>query len=262
LPHPFSVRLYRWLELLAEFTLFIRDSVARAPTLARRSAAFLNQCEAIGVTSSGIVAVAGIFMGGVLGFQLYVAFHFFGAEALVGGTVGVSLFRELAPVMTAILVTGRAGASMAAEIASMQVSEQIDALEVMAVDPIEYLVTPRVFAGIAMMPVLGLLFTGIAALAGAFVSCSVMDLDYQIYWNQFARRVDGIEIVHLLVKSWLFGGVVTWVGCFNGMRARGGAKAVGLATRNTVVASCLGLLLVDYFATSLLPFGFDILEIT
>ena len=201
-------------------------------------------------------------MGSVLGYQLYVSLHLFGAEALLGGSVGVSLFRELAPVVSGIMVTGRAGAAMAAEISSMRVSEQIDALEVMAVDPIEFLVFPRVIAGTLMMPFLAIIFTAVASLSAAMIACGVMGLDSSIYWNQYFKVVDPIDVVHCLVKAAVFGLLLTWIGCFNGFRAYGGARAVGHATRDTVVASCLAILSSDYFLTSLLPFGFKTLKVT
>lgn len=221
----------------------------------------LKQCESIGVSSSGIIVVAAAFMGAVLGYQFYVAFRLFNAEALLGGTVGVALFRELAPVMTAIMVTGRAGAAMAAEIGSMKISEQIDALDVMAVDPIEFLVTPRIIAGAVMLPILSIFFTAVASLSGALVACGVLGLDSSIYWVQYAKVVDTVDLLHCVTKGFAFGLILTWVGCFNGYRARGGASAVGMATRNTVVASCLAILLVDYILTSFLPFGYIRLQV-
>ncbi len=217
---------------------------------------FLKQCEFIGVTSLPVIAVAASFMGAVLGYQLYVSFHYFGAEALLGGSVGVSLFRELGPVMSAIMVTGRAGAAMAAEIASMRVSEQIDALEVMAVDPIEYLVLPRVLAGVSMMPLLAVFFSVVGSISAFFVSCGIMGLDVSVYVSQYRWVVDVMEVIHCVIKAAVFGLVLTWIGCFCGFRAYGGARAVGLATRSTVVASCLTILLSDYILTSFLPFGF------
>jgi phospholipid/cholesterol/gamma-HCH transport system permease protein len=241
---------------LGEFSLFLRDILRSFRRLFHRRNLFFVQCEFIGVSSSGIIVVAALFMGGVLGYQLFVSLHLFGADALLGGSVGVSLFRELGPVMAAIMVTGRAGAAMAAEISSMRISEQIDALEVMAVDPIEYLVAPRVAAGFLMMPLLGVFFSSVASLAAAGVACGVMDLSSATFWEQFMKMVDAIDMIHCLTKSAVFGVILTTVACFYGFRARGGASAVGLATRTTVVVSCLTILLSDYVLTSLLPFGF------
>jgi phospholipid/cholesterol/gamma-HCH transport system permease protein len=231
------------------------------PHLWRRRGIFFRQCEFIGVSSLGVNAVAAIFMGGVLGYQLYMSFHIFNAEALLGGSVGVSLFRELAPVMTGVMVTGRAGAAIAAEIASMRVTEQIDALEVMAVDPMEYLVAPRVVAGVLVVPLLAAFFTAVATLSAALVSCGIMDLQWTIFWAQFARVCDPIDVVHCVTKGAVFGLVLTWVACFCGYRAMGGARAVGAATRNTVVSTFLTILLSDYILTSLLPYGIAKLKV-
>lgn len=221
----------------------------------------MRQCEFIGVGSLGITMAAALFLGAVLGYQLYVSLHRFGAEALIGGTVGVALFRELAPVMAGIMVTGRAGAAMAAEISSMRVSEQIDALEVMAVNPIEYLVLPRILAGVLTMPLLAIFFTLVASISAFGVSSGVMGLDASVYWTQYLKIVDHIEILHCVVKAAVFGMVFTSIGCFSGFQAHGGARAVGEATRNTVVAASLVILLSDYFMTSLLPFGFKTLQV-
>lgn len=249
--------------VLGDFSLFVWETLLALGALVRRRrrGLFIRQCEFIGVSSIGIITVAAIFMGAVLGYQLYVSFHFFNAEALLGGSIGISLFRELAPVMTAIMATGRAGAAMAAEIASMRISEQIDALEVMAVSPVEFLVAPRVLAGVLMLPLLSAYFAIVASFAGAGVACGIMDLDYSVYWTQYVKVVDSIDVVHLLVKGSAFGLVLTWIGCFCGYRAQGGASAVGMATRTTVVASCLTILLSDYVLTSLLPFGFSKLTV-
>lgn len=244
-----------------EFTLFALRILQAGKRGWRRRGMFIRQCEFIGVGSLGIILAAGAFMGAVLGYQLFISLHKFGAEAMVGGTVGVALFRELAPVMAGIMVTGRAGAAMAAEIASMRVSEQIDALEVMAINPIEYLVLPRVAAGFLMMPFLSIFFTAVASVAASGIACGVLKLQYSIYWSQYLTVVDPIDILHCLVKSAAFGLILTSIGCFCGFRAYGGARAVGEATRNTVVATCLAILLGDYLLTSVLPFGFKTLVV-
>ena len=164
--------------------------------------------------------------------------------------------------MAAIMVTGRAGAGMAAEISSMNVSEQVDALEVMAVDPIEYLVFPRVAAGFISLPILSLIFSGVGSLSACLVACGIFDLQYTIYWNHYLTLVDKIDLVHCVVKSASFGLVLTWIGCFCGLRAYGGALAVGQATRTTVVATCLSILLSDYWLTAILPLGLSQLKVT
>lgn len=253
--------LSSFITVLGEFSLFVGQTVMAIQKTWRRRSLLIKQCEFIGVGSFGVSSVAAIFMGGVLGYQLYVSFKMFGAEALLGGSVGVSLFRELGPVMAAIMVSGRAGAAMAAEIASMKISEQVDALEVMAIDPIEYLVVPRVWAGLLMMPLLAVTFAIIGSAASALVSCGIMGLDWTIFWSQYTKVVDKIDIIHCVTKAAFFGLILTWIGCFCGYRAHGGARAVGFATRSSVVASLLTILLADYILTSFLPFGFDFIKI-
>ena len=170
-------------EWTGELSLFMGRSIAGVRYFFNRFDLFIIQCELIGVTSLGILAVAAVFMGAVLGYQLFTSFELFGAQALVGGTVGVTIFREMGPVLGGVMVTGRAGAAIAAEMASMRVSEQIDALEVMGVDPYEYLVIPRVVAGMTMMPLLAFIFSIIGTLAAAVIACSVLGLSGATFWS-------------------------------------------------------------------------------
>lgn len=247
--------------LSGEFTEFLIRALRATPTLWRRSGLFFQNCEFIGVHSLGVCTIAALFLGSVMGYQLIFTLRMFGADALLGGSIGTSFFRELAPVFAAIMVTGRSGAAMAAEIATMRVSEQVDALEVMAVDPVEYLVTPRIWAGFLMMPLTSVYFALVGSLGAFFIACKVMGLSEATFWARYAKTTDAIDIVHCVLKGASFGLVLTSVACFCGFRAFGGAKAVGGATRQTVVASFLMVLLVDYLLTSLLPFGFPPLEI-
>lgn len=250
-----------FITITGEFSQFVFDTFKSSRGLWKRFGLVLKQCEFIGVSSIGMITIAAVFLGAVLGYQLYVSFHLFGAEALLGGSVGVALYRELAPVMGSIMVLGRAGAAIAAEIASMRISEQIDALEVMAVDPMEFLVVPRVIAGFTMMPLLSVYFGLVGSIAAALVACGVMGMDSSVYWHNYAWVLDRIELVHCVVKGCTFGVVLTWIACYCGFHAQGGARAVGLATRTTVVASLLTILLSDYLLTSLLPYGFATLKV-
>ncbi len=245
------------IEWLGEFTIFSGRTIRSFPRLPRRLGIFINQCEFIGVSSLGILSVAALFIGAVLGYQLYKSFELFGAQAFVGGTVGVGIFREMAPVIGAIMVTGRAGAGIGAEISSMRVSEQIDALEVMGVNPYEYLVLPRVLAGAVMMPLLAIVFGGIATISASVIACSVLDLSYPVFWKAFRQWTDWVDILHCLVKGCTFGMALTSLGCFFGFRASGGASSVGFSTRSTVVAACLTILCLDYFWTMVLPLRAD-----
>jgi phospholipid/cholesterol/gamma-HCH transport system permease protein len=256
-----SELLNSFITITGEFSDFIFETFKSGRGLWKRFGLVLKQCEFIGVSSIGMITVAAVFLGAVLGYQLYISFHLFGAEALLGGSVGVALYRELAPVMGSIMVLGRAGAAIAAEVASMRITEQIDALEVMAVDPIEFLVVPRVVAGFFMMPILSVYFGLVGSIASALVACGIMGMDSSVFWHNYSWVLDSIELVHCVVKGCAFGLVLTWIACFCGYRAHGGARAVGLATRSTVVASLLVILLSDYLLTSLLPYGFATLKV-
>ncbi len=245
--------LRRQVSWLGEYILFVGSVLRSGRRFFHRWELFLAQCEFIGVSSLVVVIISALFLGGVFSFQLSNTLKLFGAQAMLGGGFGVTIFREMGPVMTAFMVLGRAGAGMAAEIATMKVSEQLDAIEVMAVDPIEYLAMPRIAAGVLMVPLLAVFFAGVAALSGEFIGCGLMGLDPATYWQQFARWVDFLDIYHLLIKASCFGFVLTTVACFYGFRAQGGASAVGQATRSTVVTGLLLILLTDYLITSLLP---------
>jgi len=238
---------------MGELAIFTARTMEAAPKIWNRRGIFLNQCEFIGVSSMGILTFAAIFMGAVMGYQLYTSFALFGAQALVGGSVGVAIFREFAPVIGAIMVTGRAGAAIGAEIASMRISEQIDALEVMGVNPYEYLVLPRVLAGMIMMPLLAFMFGGIATLSASLIACGVLDLSFPVFWKEFRLWVDVVDMVHCTMKGISFGMMLTLLGSYYGFRAQGGARAVGFSTRSTVVATCLTILLLDYLWTMVLP---------
>jgi len=247
--------LRRVLVRVGDFSLFVRQTFRAFGKLWYRRNLFLRQCETIGVNSTGIIIVSALFFGAVLGYQMYIGFAWFGFEELLGGSVGVSLFRDMAPTMSSFMVTGRAGAAIAAELATMRISEQIDALEVMAVDPMEFLVAPRVASGFIMMPILAVFFSAVASLAAAGISCGIMGLSYAIFWEQYIKFVDAMDLVHCITKGATYGLVITWVGSYFGFRAQGGARAVGLATRTTVVMATLGILLSDYIITTLLPVG-------
>lgn len=243
-----------------ELGFFCLHTIRGFAKLPRRMSNLWIHCLNIGNTSVGIVAVAGVFLGAVIGYQFWISFHRFGFESLLGGSVGVALFRELGPVMTGVMVVGRAGASIAAELATMRINEEIEALEVMGIDAIEYLVTPRILAGFMTVPILGLIFSLVGSASAAGIACGVLDLPFSTFISQYKKFTDGWDVLHCVVKSAVFGVLLAQIACFYGFRARGGAQAVGQATRDTVVTSLLMLLLADYFITSLLPLGLSSLE--
>ncbi|MDP3279365.1 MAG: ABC transporter permease [Deltaproteobacteria bacterium] len=217
-----------------------------------RFGVLVQQLEFVGVQSMFLVCLVGLFTGMVFAVQTAYGFRRFGAENLVGGVVALSLSREMAPVLTAIMVAARAGSGMAAQLGNMRATEQIDALETMAVSPIQYLVVPRLIAGTLMVPVLALLFFGVG-LGGAYlVGVGLLSLDQGIFLDRITALLDKRDLVQGLVKATIFGYSVTLISCRHGYYAKGGAEGVGLATTRAVVWSVVGVFFLDYLITSVL----------
>ncbi|MGA3174836.1 MAG: ABC transporter permease [Syntrophorhabdales bacterium] len=211
-----------------------------------------KQMEFIGVRSLWVVIVTGAFTGMVLALQTYYGFRRFSSEALVGTTVALSMTRELGPVLTGLMVTGRAGSAIAAELGTMRVTEQIDALTVMALNPVKYLVVPRVIASLLMLPILTVIadFTGIAG--GYFVGVKLLGINEGIFISRIIKYVDLEDIYNGLAKSACFGIILAIVCCYKGFYTKGGAEGVGRATTEAVVASSITILVADFILTSLM----------
>jgi phospholipid/cholesterol/gamma-HCH transport system permease protein len=211
----------------------------------------LAQMAFIGAGSAFIVGVTGTFAGMVFGLQMNYAMRQFAAEGYVGGSTAFALSRELAPVFTALMVTGRAGSAIATELGTMRVTEQLDAMETMAVSPIQYLVVPRVLASIVMFPALTMLFNALGY-AGAYVMgiyvAGIPEGPFIEHTREFLKPED---IFHGLWKAVVFGGVVAVISTWRGYSARGGARGVGEGTTRAVVASSIAILVADYAATVL-----------
>lgn len=217
-----------------------------------RGAALLAQLEFVGVQSLFLVGLVGLFTGMVFAVQTVYGFRRFGAENLVGGVVALSLSREMAPVLSAIMVAARAGSGMAAQLGNMRASEQIDALETMAVSPVQYLVVPRVLAGLVMVPVLALGFF-LVGIGGAYLVGVVwLGLDPGIFMDRITTLMDKPDLVQGTVKSVVFGYAVTLISCRHGFFAKGGAEGVGLATTRAVVWSVVSVFVLDYVLTAML----------
>ncbi len=211
-----------------------------------------NAMEFVGVGSIFIVLLTGLFTGAVFALQGAGAFRMFNAESLVGPTVGISLARELSPVLTGLMVTGRAGSGIATELGTMRVTEQIDALYTMAVNPVQYLIVPRVIAGLVMVPLLSVLFTLVGMGGCYFVGVVLLNIDPGIFISKVQWFVDPKDLINGLVKACAFGGILTMVGCYKGFYASGGARGVGLATTQSVVLSSVLILVADYFLTAMM----------
>lgn len=212
----------------------------------------LASCDAVGVGSIFVVVLTGFFTGAVFGMQLSIAFRLFDAESLAGATVALALTRELAPVLTGLMVTGRAGSAIATELGSMRVTEQIDALSTMAVDPRHYLLVPRVIAGLLTVPILCMLFNVIGLLGSYLVAVHLQGISEAQFWSRIQTWVDLADVFGGMIKAAIFGLMVTLISCFKGFNASGGAKGVGEATTEAVVLSSVLILVADYFLTALM----------
>lgn len=213
---------------------------------------FVEAADFIGVQSLLIVTMIGTFVGMVFALQLTSALRQFGTESFVGATLGIALTRELAPVFTSIVVAARAGAGMATELGSMRITEQIDALSTMAVNPVQYLVTPRVLAATIMVPLLAMLFNATGMLGGYGVAVWIQGVDRGAFLQNAKWIVDTQDVLQGLMKATIFGCALSLISCYQGFNAQGGAKGVGVGTTRAVVGSFVTILILDYFLTDII----------
>lgn len=212
----------------------------------------IKQIQFIGVNSTVIVILTGAFTGMVLAIQGYYSLNKFGADALLGPAVALSLIRELGPVISALMVTGRAGSALTAEIGIMRISEQIDALEVMALNPFRYLIVPNLLAGIITFPLLAAMFNVVGVCGGYIVGVNLLGVSQGGYFGEMQNFVAMKDIIVGLYKSLSFGIIVSWICCFKGYNAGYGAEGVSKATTQAVVTSSVLILVWDYFLTSVM----------
>ena len=211
-----------------------------------------KQMEFVGVRSIFVVVLTGMFTGMVMALQGYHGFRMFSAESLVGGTVGLGMTRELGPVLTSLMVTARAGSAMAAELGTMRVTEQIDALYVMAANPVKHLIVPRVIAGVLMVPLLTVVSDFMGILGGYFVGVHILNINSGIFIKNIIRLVELDDIYNGLVKAACFGLILSVIGCYKGFNTSGGAEGVGRATTEAVVLASVTILISDYFLTAIM----------
>lgn len=209
-----------------------------------------KQMLEIGVRSLPVVLITAIFTGMVFALQTYTGFKRFGAEALVGTVVALSMTRELGPVLTGLIVAGRAGAAMAAELGTMRVTEQIDALETLATNPVKYLIVPRFIAGSLMLPALTIVANITGITGGYFVTVGLFKTSSAVYWKRTWDYLEMSDIYNGLMKAAFFGASIALISCYKGFYTRGGAEGVGKATTGAVVLSSMTILISDYFLSA------------
>ncbi len=212
----------------------------------------VRQVRIIGADSFFLIVLIGAFTGMVLGLQGYNTLRRFGSEGALGTVVALVLVRELGPVLAALMIAARAGSAMAAELGSMQATEQIDALTVMAINPVQYLVSPRLLAGVISFPLLTSMFDVIGIWGGYVIGVGLMGAPGSSYMSGIASNLTAHDIATGLYKSLVFGMVVIWVCCYKGYNAQRMATGVSRATTEAVVLSSVLILAWDYFLTSIL----------
>jgi len=217
-----------------------------------RLEALFKQMEFVGVKSLFVVLLTGSFTGMVFTIQSYIGFSMFGAESMVGPVVALAMTRELAPVLTALMVTGRAGSAMAAELGTMRVTEQIDALYVMAANPIKILIVPRVLAGFIMLPILTVIANFMGVLGGYLVGVVMLGINRGVFIGNIMEFVEPSDIFNGLIKSSVFGIILALIGCYKGFYTSGGAEGVGRATTEAVVMASVLILISDYIMTAIM----------
>ncbi len=213
----------------------------------------LAQLYSIGVLSFMIITISGLFVGMVLGLQGFYILSDFGAEETLGLMVAASLVRELGPVISALLFAGRAGSALTAEIGLMKTTEQLSGMEMMAVDPIKRVIAPRFLAGFISMPILTTLFSSIGVIGGQIVGVIILGVDEGSYWSQMQANIDFQgDIINGVIKSIVFGVVISWIALFEGYDTIPTSEGVSRATTRTVVNSAFAILGLDFILTALM----------
>jgi len=239
-------------KILGSFIFFLGTALKVLFTERVNLPQLLLHMKQIGVDSFTIIFLTGLSAGLALALQTNIGFSRFGIEEFIGTVVALGLTRELGPVLTGLMVTGRAGSAIAAEIGTMSITEQIDALRTLCINPFQYLIVPRILAGIMILPFLTI-FSMICGIAGGYIYCVyLMGQNPESYISGIQQFVELKDIVGGLIKSSVFGLILTWVGTYNGYRTLGGARGVGIATTRSVVVASILILIANYFLSSFL----------
>ena len=240
-------------EKLGRGTLFLLRVLGNGLSVFLRPRSLITQLYSVGVLSVLLILISGFFVGMVLGLQGFTLLSDFGAEQALGVMVAASLVRELGPVVTALLFAGRAGSALTAEIGLMKATEQLSGMEMMAVDPVQRVIAPRFVAGIVSLPLLTAIFSAVGVLGGFFVGVGLLGVDEGSYWSQMQAAIDfDDDILNGIIKSIVFGVVITGVAVFEGYDAIPTSEGVSRATTRTVVISAFAVLGLDFVLTAIM----------
>lgn len=244
--------VYNFLDIIGGHLIMVARAFAWLPRRPFRSRNYMEAMEYIGFGSLPIVLLVGAFTGMVMSLQSVNAFRQFGLESFSGGTTGKAIALELGPVLTSLMLAGRAGAGIATELGTMRITEQIDALESMAVNPYQFLILPRLVAASIVAPILSLLFFIIGMGGAYFVAVLVLQVDEGQWIANVRDIVEVQDVVQGFLKSVVFGFMVALVGCYQGYHATGGGRGVGIGTTRAVVIASVATLVLDYFLSDIL----------
>lgn len=237
---------------MGRFVLFLFKAIKTAVTTKLKVKKLFAQMNGIGVESISIVVLTGASTGMVFALQTYIGFKRVGGEQLLGAVVALGIIRELGPVLTGLMITGRAGSAIAAEIGTMNITEQLDALRTLHINTYQYLVVPRIIAGILIVPCMTIIAMMCGIVGGYVVAVFVLELSPEDYTSSIRSFVELADITGGLTKSAVFGLILSWVGTYKGFYTHGGARGVGIATTQSVVLSSILILISNYFLTKLL----------
>lgn len=242
-----------WLSVCGRSGVFIVNSLCNVPNFRRGMPLLIRQLFALGVLSLPIIVVSGLFIGMVMSLQGYSILVDYGSEQAVGQMVSLSLVRELGPVVTALLFAGRAGSSLTAEIGLMKATEQITSLEMLGVDPLRYVMAPRLLAGFIALPLLTMIFNVVGIWGGSLVAVDWLGVYDGSFWANMQAATDfKDDILNGSVKSIAFAFVVTWIAVFQGHDLKPTAEGISRATTKTVVYSSLAVLGLDFILTAVM----------
>lgn len=245
-----------WINTMGSAGLFLFRTIIRRPRLLRLIPLIIEQLYFIGVLSLVIIVVSGVFIGMVIGLQGYNTLNKFGATVQLGQLLALTITRELGPVMTALLFAGRAGSALTAEIGLMKTTEQLSSMEMMGVDPLWRVIAPRFWGGVISMPILDWIFSFVAVWGGYWVGVKWLSVDAGSFWSNMQASVDFHgDVMSGIIKSIVFGVVVTWIAVYQGYAAVPTASGVSRATTRTVVYSSLAILALDFILTAMMIGG-------
>lgn len=247
-------KLLRLFQGSGEVVILLLQTLFYFKEIPRNLVPIFTQLSEIGIGTLPITALMALFVGMVLALQTGSQLALYGTQDIIGAIVGLSMVKELGPVMTSLLVAGRVGSAMAAEVGTMEVYEEIDALKTFQISPVRYLVMPRLVACLLAMPALVVFAIVIGTIGGGFISSvnPLINVPFHVYYDSLIRALNYVEVFQGLLKATVFGGIIAVIGCYVGFKTTGGARGIGQSTTRAVVLSFLLIFVANYFLTRLM----------